>query len=171
MRRLFLYGLAALEAAVAAALVVIALQLPSRQEVSANFTRVARVTDGAEKQVHVMRDQVTDLRDQDLPGKADQLRRHSRTAADTAGRAQIDFRTVEAIAKSLSDVSKGLNTWADTVDAERMKRVSAGLGEAASFLDQGVAAPSEKSAADLEKVLAGLEKDATRLAALLRQSP
>jgi ABC-type transporter Mla subunit MlaD len=171
MRRLFLYGLAALESAVAAALVVIALQLPTRAEVSGNFTRVAKVTDGAEKQVRVMRDQVADLREQDLPGKADQLRRHTRTAADTAGRAQIDFRTVEAIARSLADVSKGLNTWADTVDAERMRRVSAGLGEAAAFLDDGVAGQSEKSAAELETALAGLEKDATRLATLLRQSP
>jgi ABC-type transporter Mla subunit MlaD len=34
-----------------------------------------------------------------------------------------------------------------------------------------VAAPSEKSAAELEVILAGLEKDSNRLAALLRQSP
>jgi uncharacterized phage infection (PIP) family protein YhgE len=171
MRRLFLYGLAVLEAAVAAALVYIGVQLPSHDEVSANFAHVTKVTDGAEKQVHVMRDQVSDLRDQDLAAKADQLRRHTRTAADTAGRAQIDFRTVDAIARSLADVSRGLNTWADTVDAERMKQVSAGLGQAATFLDNGVAGPSEKAAADLELTLAGLEKDATRLAALLRQSP
>src|SRR5919197_2206838 len=171
MHRLFRYGLAALEAAVAGALVAMGLQLPSHGEVSANFARVAKVTDGSEKQVRVMREQVADLREQDLAGRAEQLRRHTRTAADTAGRAQVDFRTVEAIAKSLADVSKGLNTWADTVDAERMKRVSSGLGEAARFLDDGVAAPSEKSAAELEKAVAGLEKDATRLATLLRQEP
>jgi uncharacterized phage infection (PIP) family protein YhgE len=169
MRRYFLFALAAFEGAIAAALVVIGLQLPTRDDVSANFGRVERVTGGAESQVRLMREQVIDLRRQDLAGKADDLRRHTRTAADTAGRQQIDFRTVEAIAHSLADVSKGLNTWADTVDAERMKKVSAGLGQTAEFLDTGVADPSEKSAADLEKTLAGLEKDSTRLAALLRQ--
>ncbi|MBO0699052.1 MAG: hypothetical protein J2P46_11705, partial [Zavarzinella sp.] len=171
MRRLFVYGLAVLESAVAGALVYIGVQLPAHDEVSANFARVAKVTDGTEQQVRVMREEVSELRSQDLVGKADQLRRHTRTAADTAGRTQIDFRTVEAIARSLADVSRGLNTWADTVDAERMKQVSTGLGQAATFLDNGVAGPSEKSAADLEKTLAALEKDATRLAALLRQSP
>lgn len=170
MRRVFLMTLGALEAAVAAALVVVCLKLPTRQEVSANFARVEKVTDGSEKQVRVMRHQVADLRQQDLPGKADQLRLHTRTAADTAGHAQIDFQTVEAIARSLADVSKGLNAWADTVDAERMRKVSAGLGQSADFLESGVADPSEKSAAELEVALAGLEKDATRLAALLRQS-
>src|SRR5262245_43640695 len=169
MRRYFLYGLAAIEAAVAAALVVIGLRLPTRPEVTANFARVEKVTGGAETQVRIMREQVTDLRTHDLAGKADELRRHTRTAADTAGRQQIDFRTVEAIAHSLADVSKGLNTWADTVDAERMKKVSAGLGQTAEFIDTGVADPSQKSAAELETALAGLEKDSTRLAALLRQ--
>lgn len=171
MRRYFLFSLGALEAAVAAVLLVVAARLPDRSEVSANFARVEKVTGGAESQVRVMREQVTDLRRHDLGNKADDLRRHTRTAADTAGRQQIDFRTVEAIARSLADVSKGLNTWADTVDAERMKKVSAGLEQTANFLDTGVAGPSEKSAADLELVLAGLEKDSARLAALLRQSP
>src|SRR5262245_23071143 len=169
MRRYFLYGLAAIEAAVAAALVVIGLRLPTRPEVTANFARVEKVTGGAETQVRIMREQVTDLRTHDLAGKADELRRHTRTAADTAARQQIDFQTVEAIARSLSDVSKGLNTWADTVDAERMKKVSAGLGQTAEFIETGVADPSEKSAADLEAALEGLEKDSTRLATLLRQ--
>src|SRR5947209_9905259 len=127
MRRYFLYVLAALEAAVAAALVVVATELPTRADVGSNFDRVSKVTSGTETQVRLMREQVVDLRRQDLAGKADELRRHTRTAADTAGRQRIDFRTVEAIAGSLRDVSKGLTTWADTVDAERMKQVSAGL--------------------------------------------
>jgi len=171
MRRYFLFGLGALEAAIAAALVVIGVQLPSRSDVSANFGRVERVTGGAETQVRIMREQVVDLRKQDLAGKADELRKHTKTAADTAGRQQIDFQTVEAIARSLADVSKGLTTWADTVDAERMKKVSEGLGQTADFLDTGVVDPSQKSAAELETALAGLEKDSTRLATLLRQSP
>src|SRR4051812_29470017 len=170
MRRVFLYGLAALEAAVAASLLVVGLQLPSRGDVAANFGRVEKVTDGTEKQVRVMREQVSDLRRQDFATRAEELRRHTQTAADTASRQQIDFRTVEAIARSLADVSKGLNTWADTVDAERLKQVSAGLGETAAFLDTGVANPSDKAAADLETSLATLEKDSARLATLLRQS-
>ena len=170
MRRYFLFGLGALEAAVAAALVVVAAQLPARSEVTDNFARVEKVTGGAENQVRLMREQVVDLRKQDLAGKADDLRRHTRTAADTAGRQQIDFRTVDAIARSLADVSKGLNTWADTVDAERMKKVSDGLGQTAEFLETGVVGPSHKSADELDKTMAALEKDSARLAALLRQS-
>src|SRR5215213_1013764 len=171
MRRVFRYGLGALGTAIAAALAVIALRLPTGDDVAANFARVGKVTDGSERQVRLMRDQVADLRRQDLGGKADELRRHTRTAADTAGRQQIDFQTVDAIARSLGDVSKGLNAWADTVDADRMKQVSAGLGQTAAFIDTGVADPSEKSAIELETALAGLEKDSARLAALLRQAP
>jgi ABC-type transporter Mla subunit MlaD len=52
-----------------------------------------------------------------------------------------------------------------------MQKVSAGLGTTAGFLETNVADASEKSAADLEKVLAALDKDASRLATLLRQSP
>src|SRR5204863_6284717 len=106
--------------------VVIGIQLPGREDVEAHFARVEKVTHGTETQVRLMKDQVADLRRQDLPTKADDLRRHTRTAADTATRQQIDFRTVDAIARSLADVSKGRNAWADTVDAERMKQVSAG---------------------------------------------
>lgn len=171
MRRVFLTGLSVLEASVAATLIVIGWQLPTREDVSAQFTRVGKVTDGTEKQVRLMKEQVTELRRQDLASKADELRGHTRLAADTATKQYIDFRTVEAIARSLADVSKGLNAWADTVDASRMKQVSAGLGEAANYLDNGVADPSEKSAAELDAAFAGLEKDAIRLAALLRQAP
>lgn len=171
MRHSFLLVLATLEGAIAAALVVIGCRLPDRTTVAANFTRVEKVTGGTESQVRLMRRQVVDLRQQDFAARADALRRHTRTAADTAGRQQIDFDTVAAIARSLGDVSTGLTTWADTVDAERMKTVSAGLGETAAFLETGVAGPAEKSAAELEATLTGLEKEATRLAALLRHSP
>jgi len=171
MRRIFVWILGALEAAIAAALIILASQLPTRQDVSDNFNRVGKVTHGTQTQVRLMKEQVADLREQDLAKKADELRRHTRTAAETASRQQIDFRTVDAIARSLADVSKGLHAWADTVDAERMKKVSDGLGETAAFLETGVADPSEKSAADLETAVAGLDKDATRLAILLRQSP
>jgi ABC-type transporter Mla subunit MlaD len=171
MRRYFLFSLGAIESAIAVALVIVAFKLPTRQDISANFARVEKVTDGSEKQVRLMREQVSDLRQQDLPAKAEQLRLHTRTAADTASRQQVDFKTVEAIARALADVSKGLNTWADTVDAERLRQVSSGLGEAGTFLETGVADPSEKSAKELEIAFAGLEKDAKRLSQLLKQAP
>lgn len=170
MRRLLFIGLGVLEAAIAVTVVVIAVQLPSRDDVSNNFDRVEKVTDGTEKQVRLMKHQVADLRKQDFPTKAEQLRVHTRTAAESANRQQIDFQTVDAIARSLADVSKGLTLWADTVDAERMKQVSKGLGETATYLDKGVADPSEKAAADLEIALGNLEKDSAKLAILLRQS-
>ena len=171
MRKLFFTGIGVLEVVIALAIVLIGMKLPSREEVSSNFERVEKVTDGSEKQVHLMRVQVADLRKQDFATKADQLRIHTRTAADTAGRQQVNFDTVVAIARSLSDVSRGLTAWADTVDAERMKKVSTGLGATAKYLETGVADPSEKSAAELEVALGTLEKDSVRLATLLRQSP
>lgn len=171
MRRVFLTGLGVIEVAIAIALVVIGLKLPSRSDVAANFDRVEKVTDGSEKQVRLMREQVSDLRRQDLATKAEQLRKHTRTAADSAAKQKVDFNTIDAIAHALADVSKGLNTWADTVDAERMKQVSTGLGEAGAFLETGVAEPSEKSAAELEVTLTALEKDSKRLAVLLKQAP
>src|SRR6476660_6042961 len=116
MRRIFRWVLGTVEAAIAAALVVVGLELPTRSDVETHFARVEKVTQGTETQVRLMKDQVADLRRQDLPTKADDLRRHTRTAADTATRQQIDFRTVEAIARSLADVSKGLHAWADTID-------------------------------------------------------
>ena len=45
------------------------------------------------------------------------------------------------------------------------------MARPANFLENGVADPSEKSAAELEIAFAALEKDATRLATLLRQAP
>src|SRR5262245_55118488 len=131
MRRVFLAGLGSLEVLVAVAVLVIGSGLPTRREVSDNFARVAKVTDGSEKQVRLMKDEVAELRRQEFPRRAEQLRIHTRTAADAASKQQVDFRTVDAIARSLGDVSRGLNAWADTVDAERMQKVSAGLGATA----------------------------------------
>ncbi len=171
MRRLFVAGLGIVEVLVAVALLLIGLRLPTDRDVADNFARVRKVTSGTESQVRVMKDQVADLRRQDFARRAELLRQHTRTVADSAVDRQIDFTTVDAIAKSLSEVSKGLTAWADTIDAERMKQVSAGLGQTASFLDATVADASEKSAADLEKALVALEKDGARLAVLLRQTP
>jgi len=171
MRKLFFTGIGVVEVAIAIAIVLIGMKLPNREEVSANFDRVEKVTDGSEKQVRLMKAQVADLRKQDFATKADQLRIHTRTAADVAGRQQVNFDTVVAIASSLSDVSKGLTAWANTIDAEQMKKLSTGLGETAKYLETGVADPSEKSAAELELALGTLEKDSVRLAALLREAP
>jgi len=171
MRKLFFTGIGVLEIVIALAIVLIGMKLPSRQEVSANFDRVEKVTEGSETQVRLMKVQVADLRKQDFAKQADQLRIHTRTAAATAGRQSVNFDTVVAIAGSLSEVSKGLTAWANTVDAERMRKVSTGLGETANYLETGVADPSEKSAAELEIALGTLEKDSIRLATLLRQSP
>ena len=171
MRRCFLVSLGVLEVSIAVAVVLVALGLPSRADVATNFRHVEKVTDGSETQVRLMREQMAELRRQDFASKAEQFRVHTRIAADATSRQRIDFDTVSAISQSLADVSKGLNTWANTVDADRLKQVSAGLGQAGSFLETGVVDPSEKSAAELDRTLAGLEKDANRLAKLLRQAP
>lgn len=171
MRRAVAAVLGGLEVLVAIALLLLGIRLPAEQDVRHNFAHARQVTGGTEAQVRVMRDQVSDLRTQDFPRRAEQLRLHTRAMADSATDRQVDFRTVEAIARSLGDVSKGLTAWADTVDAGQMKKVGAGLGATAAFLETNVADASEKSAAELEKTLAALDRDATRLAVLLRQAP
>jgi exonuclease VII small subunit len=171
MRRVAAAVLGGLEVLVAIALLLLGLRLPTEPDVRQNFAHARQVTGGTESQVRVMRDQVADLRKQDFPRRAEQLREHTKTMADSASDRQVDFKTVDAIAKSLGEVSKGLTTWADTIDAEQMKKVSAGLGTTAGFLEINVADASEKSAADLEKTLAAMERDSGRLATLLRQAP
>ena len=64
---------------------------------------------------------------------------------------------------------EGADGRADTIDAEHEEGCLPWL--MAGYLETNVADASEKSAADLEKTLAALDRDAGRLATLLRQAP
>lgn len=134
-----------LELGVAVALVVLGAQIPHGDEVTAGFGLVSQVTTGAEKEVSLIRGELDHLKRQDFAKRTDLLRQHTRTVSETAAQQQIDFRTVEALAQALGDVSKAIRGWGDTVDPERMKTISAGFAATADMLDKNAAA-SEKAA-------------------------
>ncbi len=159
-----------MELGVAVALVVLGAQIPSEREVTAGFGQVSQVTAGSEKEITLLRGQVDHLKRQDFAKRAELLRQHTRTVSETAAQQQIDFRTVEAMAQAMGDVSKAVRGWADTVDTDRMKTVSAGFGATADMLDKNAAA-SEKAANEVDQAMADIARDGARLAQLLKQSP
>jgi len=159
-----------LQLGVAATLLVLGVQIPDEGEVTAGFGRVSHVTGGGEKQVALLRDQVGHLKRQDFTKRAELLRQHTKTVSEMAGQQQIDFRTVEAMAQAMGDVSKAVRGWADTVDADRMKTISAGFAATADMLDKNAAA-SEKAAGEVDQAMADIARDGARLAQLLKQSP
>src|SRR5262249_3786057 len=72
--------------------------------------------------------------------------------------------------RSLDALSAGLDGWSETLDPDRMGRVGQALTLTADQLDRQVAA-SAKAADGLDKSSAALERDARRLASLLRTAP
>jgi uncharacterized phage infection (PIP) family protein YhgE len=171
MRRFALAGLGLLELAVAAVIVLLARQLPAPEKIARNFEHVRKATSGAVRQVDLLRQQVEELRDQDFTFAAKELRDNTRAVAATLQNTRVDFQTLEALAGALGDVARGLTGWADTIDAERLKKISEGLGTTASFLEDNVVGSAMKAATSLEEAVAGLEADARRLSKLLQQAP
>jgi uncharacterized phage infection (PIP) family protein YhgE len=171
MRRFALAGLGLLELAVAAVVILLARQLPAPENITRNFEHVRKATTGAVRQVELLREQVEELRDQDFTLAAKELRDNTRAVAATLQNTRVDFQTLEALASALGDVARGLSGWADTLDAERLKKVSDGLGTTASFLEDNVIGSALKAATSLDEAVAGLEADARRLGKLLQQAP
>jgi uncharacterized phage infection (PIP) family protein YhgE len=171
MRRFALAGLGLLELAVAAVIVLLAMQLPAQRDITSTFDRVQRASNGAVRQVALLREQVEELRQQDFQSTAKQLRENTRAVAATLHTTRIDFQTLDALSDALGDVSRGLDAWAETFDAHRMRKLSEGLATTADFLEEGVIASAETAATSLEESVVALEIDARRLSKLLQQTP
>ncbi|WP_020473856.1 coiled-coil domain-containing protein [Zavarzinella formosa] len=159
-----------LEIGVAITLVVLGAQIPGEDEVTAGFARTGRLTGGAEKEIGMLREQVDQLRRQDFASRAEKLRTHTRTVSETATKQQLDFRTIEAMAQAMGDVSKAIKSWSETIDTDRMKTIATGFAATATMLDNNAAA-SEKAADEVDQAMNSIAKDGARLAELLKQSP
>src|SRR5262245_58757138 len=171
MRRIALTVLGVLEFAVAVVVVVLALQLPGQVAVDRGFDNIRNVTTGAASEVQLLREQLQELREHDFTRAARQLRTNAHAVATTLQDSRLDFRTIEALSTALGDVARGIEGWATTLDVERVKKLGDAMATAADFLERNVVESAAKAADNLEDSLTTLEKDALRLAELLKKAP
>lgn len=171
MRRLIFSIVGILEGAIAVVLVSLGAQLPSQDEVTAGFQGADRVTSNANRQVHILRRQVQDLRRPELQHLADRVQQQTRLVTATMKDQQIDFETVATMRDALGEVANGLDSLAQTLDPATIGKLSEGLGEMADYLDKQVVPGAEQAADQLERTTQNLRKDARLLSELLRQAP
>ncbi|MCE9533276.1 MAG: hypothetical protein K8T89_19430 [Planctomycetes bacterium] len=119
MRPLYLLGIGILEALLASAFLVIGWFVPSPKLVVQSFDRLGNVTQGAEKQVDVMRSQVGEVRTKDFPEIMRQIKDQTATVSTNVRDSRIDFDAVAAMSNSLDAVAKGLQSWSATLDADK----------------------------------------------------
>jgi uncharacterized phage infection (PIP) family protein YhgE len=170
MRRAWFVGLGVLELSVAAVLVSFGWELPGTADVEQGFGNLERVTSRTSSQVRLLRDQVHELRQPEMDVLAGRLQTQMRVVSHTLRTQSIDFDTVRTMRDSLGDVATGLDSLADTLDADGVGKLGDGLGSAAGFLED--TAPAASQAADrLDASTASLRTDAATLAALLRATP
>jgi uncharacterized phage infection (PIP) family protein YhgE len=170
MRRAWFVGLGVLELAVAAVLLSFGWQLPGGADVERSFGSAERVTERTARQVRLLRDQVHDLRQPEMDELAGRLQTQMRKVTRTLRAQGVDFDTVRTMSDSLGDVTAGLNSLADTLDADSVGKLGEGLGTTADYLDR-VAPAAAKAADRLDASTAALRSDAAGLAALLRETP
>lgn len=171
MRRLTFSLLGLLELAVGGILIFLGCQLPSTAEVNQSFASADRVTQRAHRQIHILRQQVQGVRRLELQQLAERTRTQTRTVTATLKAQQVDFDTVRTMRDALGDVAAGLNGLAETLDPDALGKLSTGLGETATFLDDKVVPGARQAAEHLEKSTDLLRADAQRLSELLRQAP
>jgi uncharacterized phage infection (PIP) family protein YhgE len=170
MRRAWFVGLGILELAVAVVLVSFGWQLPGTADVDQTFHSVEHVTERTGRQVRLLRDQVHDLRQPETEQAAQRLQKQMRKVTGTLRAQNIDFETVRTMRDSLGDVASGLNSLADTLDADSLGKLGDGLGSTADYLEK--VAPAAARAADrLDASVEALRADASTLAGLLRSGP
>src|SRR5947207_5369094 len=170
MRRALGLGLGGLELAAAAVLGVLAARLPAPAEVARGFGRAEQVTRAGGRQVAAVRGQLGDLRRSEVRQLALDLQTQARAVTELTRGQQLDFAAVQALQDGLTGTAAGLDRLADVIDADRLGRLGTGLDSAAKFLD-GVSAPAEQAAAQLERTTGELQQDAQRLALVLRAAP
>jgi hypothetical protein len=171
MRRTVFLILGVLELAVAGVLACLGGQLPGTAEVENTFDSAERVTRRAGSQVRLSRQQIHDLRQPEIQQLADGLQAHTTTVTTNLRAQAIDYDTVRTLRDSMGQVATGLDGLADTVDGAHFDHLSKGLGETATYLDQGVVPAAEKAADDLDAATEALRTDARHLKVLLRDTP
>lgn len=171
MRRIVFLALGTLELVVAVVLIYLAVSLPSSAEVGRGFDRVEDTSRKASKQVTATRRQVTEVRRPEVQQLAERLRKQTDIVTKSVKSQHVDFDTVVSLRNSLKDVSAGLDGVAETLDADRVARLGASLGETAKYLDNKLLPATDSSAEQFEKLSKDLSKDAEVLTKLLKEAP
>src|SRR5581483_6584008 len=148
-----------LELLVAVAFVQLGREIPSQPEVEHGFDRAQRVTDRAGDQVQLLHTQVTSLRHLEIQQLSERLQQQTRTVTRTLRDQSVDFDTVCTLRDALGEVADGLTGLADTLDPATFGKLSTGLRETASFLDEKVIPNAEKAANHLDESTAALRTD------------
>jgi hypothetical protein len=116
MRRITFFTMGILECAAALVLVILAAQLPSRDEIAAGFQSAERVTSHAGRQVQIFRRQVQELRRPELQQLAERLQSQTLNVTANIKRQQIDFDTVQTMRDALNEIAASLTGLATTLE-------------------------------------------------------
>jgi len=108
MRRLLFSLIGVLEWCMAAVLVWLGCQLPSRDDIAAGYGSAERVTQRATDQVAILRRQVRDLRRPELLQLAERLQSQTRIVAGNVKNQPLDFRTLEGMRDALAQIADSL---------------------------------------------------------------
>jgi uncharacterized phage infection (PIP) family protein YhgE len=171
MRRAVFLSIGLLELVAAGLLVNLGLQVPTTEDVDKSFLSANRVTDRANSQVRLLRQQVEGFQRLELERLTDRLQAQTRAVTSILKAQTVDFDTVSAMRDALGEVAQGLSGLSKTLDPEAIGKLSSGLGETAAFLDQKVAPTAQQAADQLDQSTAALREDARHLALLLREAP
>jgi ABC-type transporter Mla subunit MlaD len=170
MRRTIFRLLGILELGVTIALIDLGCQLPPTADVERSFSSAERVTDRSGTQVRLLHQQIQDLRWMELQQLSAQLQKQTRAVTTLIREQSVDFDTVRTMSDALGEVAGGLNNLAASLDPIAIGKLSAGLGDAADFLDQKVIPSARRAADQIEESTASLRDDARRLSILLKDA-
>ncbi|CAN5913297.1 hypothetical protein BH23PLA1_BH23PLA1_13590 [soil metagenome] len=171
MRRHMFAILGALELAAAAALVALASMLPSVEEVHGSFEAARQVTSGAGQQLRVTRQQVEDLRQEQLPQIANRLGEANRALAGVTSRYHLDFDAMATLGVAMGQSADGLDALAETLDPKVLGDLSEQLGSAADYIDLQIVPAAQNVADQLDASAEPLSDGAQRLARALEALP
>jgi len=160
-----------MELVVGILLVDLGRQVPSKSEVEQSFHSAQRVTEHAGDQVRLLHRQVATFQQMELQQLSEHLQQQTHTLTATLRSQSVDFDTVCTLRDALGEAAAGLNGLADTLDPDAIGKLSTGLRDTASFLDEKVIPSAEKAANHFDESTAALRDDARRLCALLTNSP
>jgi exonuclease VII small subunit len=162
MHRGTLISLGILEALIACLLFGVGSFLPQSNEVNQSFERAAKVSRSAENQVQLMRQQIEEVREKDFPDAVRQLRSQTRSVSASLKGQTVDFRTILTIADTMAAVSKGVESWSQTLDPSKFLTASNELGAGADHLEKHVL-PSLRTVSSLEQCAEQLKNDVNHL--------
>jgi hypothetical protein len=135
MRRCILFGIGLIETLLACVLLAVGFRLPRSESIDEGFQRASVVAQTAQNQVQLIRGQLGEVRHKDFPKVANHLRVQTRAVSSSLRAQAIDFDSVDATSDALGAVSQGLESWSETLDADRYLSNARELGRTAELLE------------------------------------